>query len=78
MDKENQMVPYYSWCRKPMKWTTESILFLLQMAVINSFIVFKKYTTHKNQKDKDFILECAQKMTGAARREHENVNGDDK
>ena len=72
------MVPYYPWCRKPMKWTTECILFLLQMAAINSFIVFKKYTKHKNQKDKDFILECAQKMTGTARREDENDNGEDK
>ena len=41
---------------------------LLQMAVLNSFVLFKK--------SKGFILDCIQKMTYLAWREDEGDNGD--
>jgi hypothetical protein len=34
-------------------------------------IFLKKYTTTQNNEDKDFILECAQKMTEPAQTEDE-------
>jgi hypothetical protein len=53
------------------------------MAALSSFILFEKYTTHGNQKDKDYafkdlILDYIQKMTGPAGRENENDRGGDK
>ena len=44
------------------------MLFLLQMAVLNSFMLFKKYTTNQNQNGKgcafkDSIPDCVQKIT---------------
>ena len=43
------------------------MLFLLQMAVLNSFMLFKKYTTNQNQNGKgcafkDSIPDCVQKI----------------
>ena len=46
---------------------------LLQMAVLNSFILFQKHTTNQNQKGKayafkDFMLDWGQKLTDPAER----------
>ena len=71
--KENQIVPYYSRRRKPLKLPKKIILFLPQTPALNSSL--KRNTRHKNQKNTDFILNCVQKMTDPARRENDRDNG---
>ena len=58
----------YPCCRKAAKWRKKIVLFLLRLAALNNFILFKKYkyTTSENQNDKDcafkdFILNCVEK-----------------
>ncbi|PNF20206.1 hypothetical protein B7P43_G16196 [Cryptotermes secundus] len=68
LNRADQMLRYYPCSRKTVKWTKKLVFFLLQMAALNSFILFKKYTTtekykKRNYKFKDFILDCVEKMT---------------
>jgi len=53
------------------------MLFLLEMATLNSFIFCKKNTKNEYKEDKgygfmDFTLDCIQKMTEPAQSEGEN------
>jgi hypothetical protein len=41
------------------------------MAALNTFIALKKFTTHKNQNGKAYILDSIQKMTDPSLREDE-------
>jgi len=52
VDKENQIVPYYSRRRKPLKLTKQIKLFLPQTPALNSFISQK----HHTQKSKEHGL----------------------
>jgi hypothetical protein len=66
--RANQMLHYYPCSRKTVKWTKKLVFFLLHMATLNSFILFKKNTTKGKYKKskykfKDFILDCVEKMT---------------
>ncbi|PNF39390.1 hypothetical protein B7P43_G13220 [Cryptotermes secundus] len=68
VDRANQMLHYHSCSRKTVKWTKKLAFFLLQMAALNSFILFKKNTTNEKYKKrkykfKDFILDRVEKMT---------------
>jgi hypothetical protein len=61
----------------------EYVLFLLNVATLNSFILFTKYTTNQNQKGKsyafkDFTLDCVWEMTEPKKREDEKNSADDK
>lgn len=47
MDSKVQMVHYYPCCKKPIKWTEGFILYLLQMATLQSFILLKKKKNHR-------------------------------
>jgi hypothetical protein len=65
-----------------MKWSKKFVFFLLHMATLNNFILFKKYTTHPNPKGKgyafkDFILDCTEKMTEPQEREDKKDSTDD-
>jgi hypothetical protein len=76
MDRADQMLNYYPCCRKTVKWTKKLVSFLLHIAALNSFILFKKYTTNQNEEGngyafKDFILEFVQKITEQEEREDE-------
>jgi hypothetical protein len=67
VDRADQMLHYYPCSRKTGKWTEKLVFFLLQMATLNSFIVFKKNTTNGKYKKskykfKDFILDRVEKM----------------
>jgi hypothetical protein len=58
------------------------MLFLLQIAALNTFILFKIYTTNQNEKGKDYafkdlILDYVKKMTEPAQREGENKSAED-
>jgi hypothetical protein len=71
MDRADKMVPHYTCCRKPVKRTKGFTLFLLQMAALNSFILFKKHTADQNRKVqyyvlKNFTLNSMQKLTDPA------------
>jgi hypothetical protein len=67
MDRADQMVPYYPWCRT-YEMDQGIYVILLHMAALNSFILFKK--------SKVFILGCIQKMTDLARRDDGCDSGD--
>jgi hypothetical protein len=76
------MVHYYLCCRKTVKWTKKFVLFLLQTVAQNGFILFKNYTTNRNQKGKgcafkDVMLDCVLKMTEPAEREDKKDGADD-
>ena len=80
VDKTDQMLHYYPCCKKTVKWTKKFVLFLLQMAALNSFLLLKKFTKNDKQRTmrygfKDFILDCVQEMT-SRREENDNVDED--
>jgi hypothetical protein len=61
----------------------EYVLFVLNMAALNSFILFTKYTTHKNQNGKsyafkDSTLDCVWEMREPGKREDEKNSADNK
>jgi hypothetical protein len=61
----------------------EYALFVLNMATLNSFILFTKYTTHQNQNEKsyafkDFTLDCVWEMREPGKREDEKNSADNK
>ena len=65
-----------------MKWTEGFLLFLQQIATLNISVLFKKYITNQNQKDKGYALEdlthdCIKKMTQPAQREGDNLSTED-
>lgn len=79
VDMAGQILRYCPCCTKSVKWTKKSMLILLHMAVLNSFILSKKYITNEIQKRKsyafkDFILDCVQKMTEPEGGEDENYS----
>ncbi|PSN46446.1 PiggyBac transposable element-derived protein 4 [Blattella germanica] len=45
VDRANQMLHYYPCSRKTVKWTKKLVFFLLQMAMLNGFVLFKKTNT---------------------------------
>ena len=52
VNRANQILHYYTCFGKTAKWTKKCAFFLLYVAAQNSFVLFKKYTTHQNQKGK--------------------------
>jgi hypothetical protein len=76
MERVNQKVPYFPRRRKPFKLTKEFILLLTEKPPLKSLIMFKKYTTHKNQDEKDVMLDWIQKITDLVWRENEPGAGD--
>jgi hypothetical protein len=72
VDRADQILQYCPFCMKTMKWTKKSLLLLLHMAALNSFILSNNYTTNEIQKHKgyafkDFILDSVRKNDGARR-----------
>ena len=47
VDHFDQMLKYYSFARKSTKWTKKMTMYLLQMAIHNSFSLYKQYNTDK-------------------------------
>jgi len=61
------------------KWTEGFLLFLQEMAALNSSVLFKKYITNQNQKVngyafEDLICDCIKKMTQPAQTESDNLS----
>ncbi|PSN49971.1 PiggyBac transposable element-derived protein 4 [Blattella germanica] len=83
VDRADQMLHYYPCSRKTVKWTKKLVFFMLQMAMLNSFALFKKTTTLEKFKRrkylfKDFIMECVEKMTEENKHnEGEDFNSED-
>jgi hypothetical protein len=71
------MVRYCPYCRKPVKYMAGLTLFLSQVAALNGFILFKKFTKTKKDKSskfRGFVLDCIWKMTELAQREDESLS----
>ena len=47
VDHFDQMLKYYSFARKSTKWTKKMTMYLLQMAIHNSFTLYKQYNPYK-------------------------------
>ena len=43
VDLFDQLMQYYSFARKSKKWTRKFTMYLLQMAILNSYALFSKY-----------------------------------
>ena len=51
VDRFDQLVKYYSFLRKTMKWTKKMVLYLLQLALQNSYALYLKYSTDTQKID---------------------------
>ena len=51
VDRFDQMIKYYHITRKTHKWTKKISLYFLQMALYNSYILFKKYSHPRSKAD---------------------------
>ena len=49
VDLFDQMVNYYSFARRTQRWTKKVIMYLLQLAIQNSYSVYRKYTTDEKK-----------------------------
>ncbi|KAM3857245.1 piggyBac transposable element-derived protein 4-like [Diretmus argenteus] len=56
VDRLDQKVAYYPFMRKTAKWTSKFVMYLIQIAISNSFILYKARNPTSNRKMKDFIL----------------------
>jgi hypothetical protein len=59
VDRADQYLAYYSLPRKTVKWTKKVVLWLINCAIFNSFLVFKNLNPHSKLKYKAFLLNVA-------------------
>ena len=50
VDHFDQMIKYYQFTRRTNKWTKKFVVYLFQMALFNSFALYRKYTTERKNK----------------------------
>ena len=51
VDHFDQMIKYYEFIQKSQKWTRKMIFYLIQMAIHNSFVLYKKYSSSPKKLD---------------------------
>ena len=44
VDHLDQMTSYYKFARKSYKWTKKIVMYMLQMALHNSFVLYNKFS----------------------------------
>ena len=60
VDHFDQMIRYYQFTRRTSKWTKKFVIYLFQMALFNSFALYRKYTRDARKKNfKAFSLYLA-------------------
>ena len=50
VDKLDQLVCYYSFLHKSIKWWKKVFFWLLEVSVVNSYVIYKEYCTHNKIK----------------------------
>ena len=56
VNSADQILHYYPRFGKTAKWTKKYAFVLLYVAAQSCFILFKKYTTHQNEKGKGYAF----------------------
>jgi hypothetical protein len=59
VDRANQYLAYYSLLGKSVKWTKKVVLWLINCALFNSFLVFKNLNPGSKLKYKKFLMHVA-------------------
>ena len=59
VDKADMYLAYFSVLRKTMKWTKKVVLWLINCALFNSFVVYKTLNSSTRVTFKKFVLEVA-------------------
>ncbi|XP_068237096.1 piggyBac transposable element-derived protein 4-like [Palaemon carinicauda] len=49
-----QMMNYYTFARRSRRWTKKTILYLLQLALYNSYVLYQKYRLDRNKRGLSF------------------------
>ena len=57
INKADQYLSYYSVLRKIVKWSKKVLLYLLNCALFNAFVVYRTRNTNKKVKYKNFLHE---------------------
>ncbi|XP_025206936.1 piggyBac transposable element-derived protein 4-like [Melanaphis sacchari] len=64
VDHGDQMITYYPFKRKTLKWWKKMFFYLFKVSVVNSFIIYKHYAIqNKNPCLKTFMLNLCQQMS---------------
>jgi hypothetical protein len=59
IDRADRYLGYYSVLRKTVKWSKKVVLYLLNCALFNAFVVYRTLNTNKKLKFKNFLHELA-------------------
>jgi len=63
VDHGDQMITYYPFKRKTLKWWKKMFFYLFKVSVVNSFIIYKHYASqNKNPCLKTFMINLCQQM----------------
>ena len=65
VDLFDQLMGYYTMCRKTRKWTTKLLFYLLQLGIQNAYILYSKFTTDEKSNKlthRQFLTEVARAL----------------
>ena len=62
VDKGNQLISYYELSRGTHKWWKRIFLHLIDISIVNSFIIYKKSELNKGMTQKQFRLEIVRSI----------------
>ena len=62
VDKGNQLIIYYELSRGTNKWWKRIFLHLIDISIVNSFIIWKKSELNKGMTQKQFRLEIVRSI----------------
>ena len=55
VDKSDQLLSYYGFIHKTLKWSNQAAFHLLDLAIVNSFILYKLYKQDRKHKHTPYI-----------------------
>ena len=74
VDRADQYLSYYSFVRKTVKWSKKVVLYLLNCALFNAFLIYKSQNQGKKIKYKNFLHEAARGWITEQRESEESDN----
>ena len=67
VDKADQFLSYYGFSHRTVRWWRRAFFFLLDMAVVNSYIIYtQKYTSSRRFTHEQYIIQLATDLLAAA------------
>ena len=76
VDRADQYLSYYSFVRKTVKWSKKVVLYLLNCALFNAFLIYKSQNQGKKIKYKNFLHEAARGWITEQRESEESDNNE--